>query len=123
MKIKAITLLLTTTSWGFCSLQSQAQQIIIQQGSASASATGNNALSVSSVSQQARQQTENLGSFFPLLSIQQGIANSTAIGNETRAFNQIQQQSRQNLVKSEGFNGDTQLSIQQAVTNSTAINQ
>ena len=75
------------TRYQFYSSQTQAQQIIIQQGSVSASAR-NNGVAQSHLSQQARQN--NVG-YSQMLSIQKGIANTTAIGN-TRASSVIQQQ-------------------------------
>lgn len=82
-----LTLFLSTIFWLFYSSQTQAQQIIIQQGSVSASAQ-NNGIAHSYMLQQARQNSVNSSQ---MRSIQTGTANATAIGN-TRASSLVRQQ-------------------------------
>jgi hypothetical protein len=102
---------------------STAQQIIIQGGSATATATGRNATAIGSTSQQARHQTNNSSVNPAMTSAQWGITNSQAIGNNTHANSQVQQQSNQTHFNSGKNNFSSYFSRQEAVVNSTAITQ
>lgn len=101
-----------------------AEQVIIQQGSTSATAVGNNNYAGSSVHQSATQnQDANPNAYLNeqgQLSIQQGTSSAAAIGNHNTVISNIAQDSIQNQ---QGNYSDrhNQTAIQNAVDNSAAV--
>jgi hypothetical protein len=93
-----------------------AEQVIIQQGSTSATAVGNNNYAASSVHQAATQNQNTNVNDPGQLAIQQGESNTAAIGQNNAVISNIDQNSVQNQ------SGSTdQLGVQSATDNAAAI--
>jgi hypothetical protein len=94
-----------------------AEQVIIQQGSTSATAVGNNNYAASSV-HQAATQNQNANVNDPnQIAIQQGQSNTAAIGQNNAVISNIEQ----NSVQNQSGDPNNQLGIQSATDNAAAI--
>lgn len=126
MSHKILSIGIATASLFFIPHLVRAEQVIIQQGSTSATAVGNNNFAASSVHQSATQnQYANPNAYVNeqgQVTVQQGHSNAAAIGQNNTVVNNIDQNSVQNQYGNYG-DPNNQLAVQNATGNSAAIGE
>jgi hypothetical protein len=115
MSNKILSLGLVTITFLFIPNITRAQNVIIQQGSSSATAVGQGNRAHSSTHQSASQH----GGSNQVI-IQQAESNSTAIGTNNTVINNVNQSSVQNRYS---VSPTGQISIQRGISNGTAIGE
>ncbi|WP_019506023.1 hypothetical protein [Pleurocapsa sp. PCC 7319] len=100
----------------------RANQVVIQHGSSSATAVGNNNFAASGVHQSAVQNQHGNPNGSGQMVIQGGHSNAAAIGQNNAVINHIDQASVQNQHGNYGT-PQNQLAVQQATGNSAAIGE